>query len=210
LGTREIALARAWHAIVAVLALIGLAIEYVVTIADHPGQIPARTLIYLSFFTILTNIAVMAVSVGIALDTRWARRPALRAAIAVQICVVAAIFQILLAGLLVHAPLGWWGNMLVHQAVPALWLIGWIAFGPHGGIDRRAPLWWLIYPALYGVWTIAHGAATGWYPYPFLDVAKYGRARIVFNMALMTLFFAGLGYAFRWIDGRLARSRAPV
>ena len=210
MGTREITLARAWYAIVAVLALIGLAIEYVVTIADHPGQIAARTLIYLSFFTILTNMAVLAASAGIAFDTGWARAPALRAAISVQITVVAAIFQLLLAGLVQLSPIGWWGNMLVHQAVPILWLIGWIAFGPHGGIDRRAPLWWLICPALYGVWTIVHGTATRWYPYPFLDVAKFGGARIALNMFAMGLFFAGLGYASRWIDGRLAKSRAPV
>jgi hypothetical protein len=201
---------RAWYALVAVLALIGLVIEYLVTIAGHPDDLAGRTLIYLSFFTILSNIAVLTASAGIAIGSGWASRPALRTAISVQITVVAAIFQMLLAGLLTLSPLGWWGNMLVHQLVPALWLIGWVAFGPHGGIDRRAPLWWLIYPVLYGVWTIAHGAATGWYPYPFLDIAKFGGARIALNMVLMGLFFAGLGYAFRWIDGRLARSRAPV
>ena len=210
MGTRGIAVPRVWHAIVAALALVGLVIEYNVTIAGRPGQVAGRTLIYLSFFTILTNIAVMAASAGIAIGAGWANRPALRTAISVQISVVAAIFQLMLAGLLHLSPLGWWGNMLVHQLVPALWLIGWIAVGPHGGIDRRAPLWWLIYPALYGVWTIAHGAATGWYPYPFLDIAKYGGARIALNMLLMGVFFAGLGYAFRWIDGRLARPRTPV
>jgi hypothetical protein len=201
---------RAWHAIVALLALIGLVIEYGVTIAGHPGQLAGRTLIYLSFFTILTNIAVITASAGIACGAAWAGQPSLRTAISVQIAVVAAIFQLLLAGLLVLSPIGWWGNMIVHQLVPALWLIGWIAFAPHGGIDRRAPLWWLAYPALYGVWTVAHGAVTGWYPYPFLDVARFGGARIALNMMLMALFFAGLGYAFRWIDGRLAKSRAPA
>lgn len=199
--------ARTLYAVIALLALIGLVIEYQVTLAGHPGQFASRTLIYWSFFTILTNVMAMVAGAGFALRRRWALEPTLRTAISVWITVVAVIFQLLLAGLVPLSPLGWWGNMLVHQLVPALWLVGWLGFGPHGGITRTAPLRWLIYPLLYGCWTLAHGAATGWYPYPFLNVAKLGAAMVARNMALMALFFAALGYAFRWIDGHLVGRR---
>ncbi|WP_454885775.1 Pr6Pr family membrane protein [Sphingomonas oryzagri] len=206
---------RGWHALVAFIALIGLAIEYRVTIAGHPGRIVGRTIIYMSFFTILTNMMVMVASLGAALGHgrlhRWASGAGVTTAISVYITVVAVIFQLLLASLIHLTPLGWWGNMLVHQLVPALWLVGWIAFSPHGGIGPWAPLRWLIYPLAYTVWVLVHGAVTGWYPYPFMDVGKYGVGPTTTKMVAIALFFAGLGYAYRWIDGRLAIwPRAPA
>ena len=199
---------RGWHALVALLALTGLAIEYRVTIAGHPGELAGRTIRFLSFFTILTNALVMLASLGAAFGAgrlhRWTAGPAMSTAISVHITVVAVIFQLLLAKLVHLTPLGWWGNMLVHQLVPALWLVGWIALAPHGGIGRWSPLRWLIYPLVYTAWTLIHGAATGWYPYPFMDVGQYGIGPTAAKMAGIALFFAALGYAYRWIDGRLA------
>ena len=207
-------LPRLWHAVTALLALIGLAIEYQLTISGHPGQLAGRTLIYLSFFTVLTNALVMVTSLGLAQRSgtlhRWARRPTTRTAVSVYITVVAVIFQLLLAGLHPLSPLGWWGNLLVHRLVPALWLSGWVLFHPHGGIGRTAHWRWLVYPLAYGGWTIAHGTMTGWYPYPFLNVVKLGAARVTLNMALMALFFAGLGLAFRWMDQELATRKPHV
>ena len=200
---------RLWHGLLALLALIGLAIELYATIARHPEIWPERLLIYFSFFTILTNMLVMVASTGIARSRgnlhRWAIRSSTRTAISVYISVTAVIFQLLLAKHVEFSPIGWWGNLLVHQLVPAMWLTGWVLFGRHGGIARSAPLHWLIYPVAYAAWTFAHGAATGWYPYPFMNVATRGGATVAFNMALMTLFFAVLGHTFRWIDGVLAR-----
>ncbi|WP_343046898.1 Pr6Pr family membrane protein [Sphingomonas chungangi] len=199
---------RAWHLLVAILAAIGLGIEYDVTVGGHPGQLAGRTIVFLSFFTILTNALAMTASIGAAIGEgrlhRWAASPGTSTAISVHITVVAVIFQLLLAGLIHLTAIGWWGNMLVHQLVPGLWLVGWIAFAPHGGIDRLAPLRWLIYPLAYTAWVLIHGAITGWYPYPFMDVGKYGARPTAQKMAVIALFFAGLGYAYRWIDGRLA------
>lgn len=199
---------RAWHAVVALLALIGLAIEYRVTIAGHPGQIASRTIIFLSFFTILTNMLVLLASVGAALGKgplhRRASEPRVSTAISLYITVVAVIFQLLLAKLMHLSGLGWWGNMLVHQVIPLLWVVGWVAFAPHGGIGRWSPLHWLIYPLIYTVWIMIYGTATGWYPYPFMDVGKYGAGPTAAKMAVIALFFAGLGYAYRWVDELLA------
>ncbi len=202
--------ARAWHALVAALALIGLILEYRFTGKVNHAPFLQRTVIYFSFFTILGNALVMVMAAGFALDQSWAQRPSLRAAATLYILVVAAVFQLLLARLFHLSGPDWWGNMLVHQLVPALWLIGWLLFGQHGDIRASAPLLWLIYPAAYGAWTLLHGALTGWYPYPFLNVTTEGGARIAANMAAMALFFLILGFGIRWIDGRLAAMRAPA
>ncbi len=40
----------------------------------------------------------------------------------------------------------------------------------------------LLFPLAYGAWTLAHGAATGWYPYPFVDVVDLGYLRVLANI----------------------------
>lgn len=212
---RRVTVARAAHAVVALLALAGVGIEYAAMAGSHPtAELGWRTVHFFSYFTILTNLLVAAVATGCALDGGgWHRRaasPSIRAATSVYILVVAVIFQLLLAGLTRLTPLGWWGNMLVHQAAPFGWLLCWAAFGPHGGIDARAPWRWLLYPLAYGAWTLAHGAASGWYPYPFVNVAKLGGLIVARNMALIGLFFLGLGWLFRWLDARIALRRQRI
>lgn len=217
-GNRPLTAERAWHGAVALLAAIGIALEYTTTIAHHPDAPVAATLNFLSYFTILTNALVMLASLGAAIGGgrlhRWTASTGMSAAISLHITVVAVIFQILLAHLVHLSPLGWWGNLLVHRVVPALWLVGWVFLAPHGEIGRMAPLRWLIYPLVYGGWTLVHGAASGWYPYPFVDVARLGGFVVARNMLLMALFFAALGYLYRAMDGLLARRRsagiAPV
>ena len=202
---------RLWHGVVALLALAGLGIQFYGTLVHRQEPLAERVLIYFSYFTILTNMLVMAVSLAIARQRgpfhRWAAKPATRTMVSLHITMVAVIYQLLLAKYAHLTPLGWWGNLLVHQIVPGMWLTGWAVFLPHGGIGRHAPWRWLAYPLAYGGWTLVHGALDGWYPYPFLNVTKLGLAMALRNMALMALFFVALGFAFRWMDGALGRQR---
>ena len=93
--------------------------------------------------------------------------------------------------------------------MPAGWLLCWLGFGPHGGIDRAAPLRWMLYPLLYGAWTLAHGAVAGWYPYPFHETSRArGYPAVLLTMALMALLFLALACVLRWVDGWLGT--APV
>jgi hypothetical protein len=199
---------RAWHALVALLALIGLLIEYRYTLANHPGSIGRATLIYFSFFTILGNILVMVMAAGFARGGRRVLGPSLRAATTLYIVVVAVVFWTLLAGIVKPTGIAWWGNMLAHGIVPAAWTIGWLAFGRHGGIRATSPPLWLIYPLAYAGWTFLHGALSGWYPYPFIDVAKRGAGPVAITSAWMALGFLVLGYIVRAIDGLLARRQS--
>lgn len=195
--------------LVALFALAGIAFSYA---AGPPVPTPPglRELRFFSFFTILANALVALAAIGQALPPghRWhglAARPAVRTAITLYILVVALIFHLLLSDMVRPGLSGWVGNMLVHQAVPAGWLLCWLAFGPHGGIDRRAPLRWVGFPLLYGLWVLVLGALGGWYPYPFMDVAAHGYPAVLRNMVVVGAVFLILGYALRWIDGRLER-----
>jgi len=198
--------AQTAHALTAALAILGILLHLVI-VFGHPGEIGWRLVRLFSFFTILTNLLVAVAAAGLALPRGrlhdWAARPASRAAVTLHILVVALIFHALLRNMVQPGLLGWWGNMLVHQLAPAAWTTCWLAFPAHGGIDRAAPLRWLIYPLLFAGWTLLHGAPSGWYPYPFMDVAQLGYPAVLRNLALIGLVFLALGYALRWLDGRL-------
>lgn len=200
---------RLLHALLALLALAGIAFSFAAG-PSVPTTALLRPLRFFSFFTILTNLLVALAAIGAALPPahRWhaiAQRAGLRAAVTLHILVVALIFHLLLSDMVRPGFSGWLGNMLVHQIVPVGWLFCWCAFGPHGGIDRRAPLRWMAYPLLYAAWVLILGAMGGWYPYPFMDVAALGYPLVLRNAALIGLVFLGLGHVVRWADGWLER-----
>ncbi|KQX25356.1 MULTISPECIES: Pr6Pr family membrane protein [unclassified Sphingomonas] len=199
---------RAAHGAVALFAATGVVLHYVVVLG-HAGEVAVRSIRFLSYFTILTNILVAASAFAIALGGERlaapAGRPAWRTMVTLDILVVALIYHLLLRDVVLPGAIGWWANTLVHQIVPAAWTACWLAFAPHGAIDRTAPLRWLLYPLGYALWTLVHGAVGGWYPYPFMDVGKLGYPAVLANVAGIGLLFLALGHALRWADGRLAR-----
>jgi len=201
--------ARIAWLLVALAAIAGIGFSYAAGpfVPTPPGL---RLLRFSSFFTISTNALVAWAAIGLALPPGrgWhdrAARPAVGGAVTLYILVVALIFHLLLGNMVRPGLSGWLGNMLVHQAAPAGWLLCWLAFGRHGGLDARAPLRWMAWPLAYTGWTLAHGAASGWYPYPFLDAAALGYPAALRNIALVALVFLGLGHALRGVDARLAR-----
>ena len=48
---------------------------------------------------------------------------------------------------------------------------------------------WLIYPLAYLCITLWRGAASGFYPYPFINVAKLGYPRVLLNASGLLLGF---------------------
>jgi hypothetical protein len=199
---------RAAHVVVALFAATGLVLHYVVLLG-HSGEVAVRSIRFLSYFTILTNMLVAVSAFGIARGTgrlaALAGRPAWRTAVTLDILVVALIYHLLLRNVVLPGFTGWWANALVHQIVPAAWTVCWLAFPPHGRIDRPAPLRWLLYPFGFALWTLVHGAIGGWYPYPFMDAGALGTLKVLANIAGIGLLFLALGYALRWADERLGR-----
>lgn len=201
---------RAAHAAVALAAATGLVLHYIVVLG-HDGEVAVRSIRFLSYFTILTNMLVAATAAGIASGRgRWSDRgaqPAWRTAVTLHILVVALIYHLLLRQVTLPGVIGWTANMLVHQLVPTGWLVCWLIFPPHGGIDWAAPWRWLLYPLLFAAWTLAHGAFGGWYPYPFMDVAAIGYPKVAANILAIGLVFLMLGSGLRWLDGWLGQRR---
>jgi hypothetical protein len=65
---------------------------------------------------------------------------------------------------------------------------------------------WLGYPLVYAAYSLIHGAVTGFYPYPFINVSNLGYDKVLINMAVLVLVFLGLGLALIGIDRRMGGS----
>jgi hypothetical protein len=180
----------------AALAWAVLAIQYVLMITNgEHASIGAATISYVGYFTILTNFLVaFALTAPMLSTTSRARlffeRPAVRAAIALYISVVAVVYHLLLAHL--WDPLGWqkFTDICLHTLLPILYLFDWLVFAKKRPMRYARIPYWVIYPAAYGLFIILKGAITGTYPYPFLNVTELGLTGVMINMFGFTALYA--------------------
>jgi hypothetical protein len=217
-------IARAWHALTALLVLAALVIQVKIAI-DAPGLPPGhavgtlagtvaegRLVRVASFFTIQSNILV-----GVA-TAQLARRPdrdgalwrVFRVAGLVGITVTGIVYSTVLAR--IHEPRGWEQtstNAVFHYVVPLLAVIGWLLYGPRPRIARATVLWSLAWPVLWFGYTLSHGEISGWYPYPFVSVADQGYGRVLLNALVVTALLGAVAAAFALGDARLRPAPDP-
>jgi hypothetical protein len=177
------------------------------------------TITYFGFFTMLGNILV-AFAFAAPLcpgfpGAGFFHRPGVRTAIAVYIVVVDVIFYLLLRKIYTPTGLGGVLNLLLHYIMPPLYVVDWLVFVPKQSLSYRQIPFWLIFPIAYLAVVLVRGAASGYYPYPFLDAGMFGYRQIAINIAALSLFFILLAAALvalgRWQAGpRRNASNTPV
>ena len=161
---------------------------------------------YLSFFTALSNIAVVAVATCVAINVGAPLlRPVVQAGAAQYIAVTAIITFFVLGPVNPFAGAAELAASLQHIVVPLFYLGLWAVDLASGTLDR-ADIWkWLLFPFLYGVYTLVRGAFVGWYPYGFLSAADLGYGAVFLNLGVLGALFVLLGYATTAIDHALGR-----
>jgi hypothetical protein len=216
---------RVWHGTVALAVVYGLVLQVIITArapATPPGHavgtlagaaLITRLVRVVSFFTVQSNILCGIVSAQLARnprrdDSAWR---AVRLAALVGIAVTGVVYSTVLAR--IHEPKGWEqtiNNAIFHYAVPLLVVIGWLLFGPRPRIDPRTILLAAIWPLAWLVYTIVHGEASGWYPYPFVDAATHGYGRVVANLLGVLVVFAVVAALYLLGDRRLPGAPRPL
>lgn len=211
-------IARAWHAVTALLILAALVVQVKLAL-DAPGQPPGhavgtlagttavgRLVRVASFFTIQSNVLVAVTAAQLARrpdrDGRFWR--VLRVAGLVGIAVTGIVYSTVLARM--HEPKGWEQtstNAVFHYVVPLMAVIGWLLFGPRPRITRSTVSWSLAWPLLWFAYTLVHGEISGWYPYPFVQVSDHGYARVLLNALAVTAVLGAVAAAFALGDARL-------
>jgi hypothetical protein len=175
------------------------------------------TVVFFSFFTIVSNIAVAVAltAVAFAPESRLGRffgEPNGSTPVAVYITVTGIVFWFLLRPITHPAGIGILLNTLLHYVMPITYVVFWLLLVPKGQLRLRYMPDWLVLPLVFGLYTLLHGQASGFYPYPFIDVAKLGLDQVLRNMGRFVVFFALVGAAFvlvDWVLGWIGRRNSP-
>lgn len=201
------------HAAVALALLAGaiLALQYLLILRatrDTLGPV-LGTVQFLSFFTILSNLGVLLVSVSAARGAPVLfAHAAARGAVAVYIGITGLVYLAVLRHTWDPQGAWWLADVGLHYVVPALYLAGWLAWPGHGALRWWHAVAWLAFPVAYLAWVLVRGAWLGEYPYPFVDVRALGWSRLAANVAVLLGVFLAFGLAVVGVDGVLARRRA--
>ena len=204
------AAARAWWGGAVAVVALSLALDLPAFLQREAAGAGGAALVvrYLSHFTVQSNLLVLAAALPLARDPGHDGRAwrAVRLASLLGITVTAVVFAVVLAPLYRPVGVAWWTNLGLHYAAPALALGGWVLFGPWGRTGGGAVVPALAWAAGWTAWTLAHGAATGWYPYGFLDADALGYPAALRNVAFVVGGAVALLLALRAADWRLARA----
>ena len=202
--------------IIAVLGACAVTAQFYLNMTRHPEHTALwRAIDFVSYFTNTTGILVTVVAIlALVHPSSRLARPGVIAATATYILVVAVTYELLLRGE-AHG-LYFFTNTSLHEVMPVLVILLWLAFTPKAGLRWSEPLGWAVYPAVYMAWILARGAVIHHYPYFFADVDKLGYPRALLNGAGFLAAFYGLGVATgvdlpalvatsAWLAGRMGR-----
>lgn len=183
---------RIGAAVVAGVAALSLLAQWQVSSALMAGADPAAVAWrMLGYFTVLGNLATVLIMLRAVIRRKI--RGGRAAMITVVMVVIGLGYHVLLAGIWAHQGLAWWADQGLHTAVPVLVVVWWVAFAPKGGLKWYDAVRWLIWPVLYVDYALVRGLASGFYPYPFMDISVLGIAQVMINVGVLLAAFLALG-----------------
>ncbi|HXH33735.1 MAG TPA: Pr6Pr family membrane protein [Plantibacter sp.] len=184
---------RVVHALIAVIVTISFVIQIVLVITggndarsggvDMSVGLDERFVRLFSAFTILSNLIVLSVAILLVIDPMRDGRfwRVLRLDALLSIVITGIVYAVVLAP---GVNLTGWANVITigfHYLSPWLTLGAWLVFGPRPRFTWGTVAWAFVWPTAWVLYTFVHGAISGWYPYPFLDVTKLGFAGAALN-----------------------------
>lgn len=202
---------RIYAAIGACLGWFALLLQLYLMLVQSPAHGAARlgtVIAFFSFFTVLTNlfVALVFTAVGFRPAGPWGqflRRPAVQASAVVYIAVVGVVYWQFLKHLWDPQGAQWLADTLLHTWLPLGYVLYWFVFAPRDGLRWTDAVVWLAYPGVYLIYILARGAASGLYPYPFIDVGDLGYGTVFVHAALLLLVFLGLGLTIVGVGRRM-------
>jgi len=188
---------RASFGLTALLVGFGLVVQTIVTATGEGVYFHTpftRGLNVFAFFTIQSNLIVGVTSLLLAIDPN-------RSSTAFNVFRLTGIVAITITGIVYHSVLrqlfdleGWAlvADNVLHTIVPVLAVVVWLVLGPRALTSRRIVWLSALFPAAWPLFTLIRGEIVGFYPYPFIDVATLGYARVLVNSVLVAALYLGV------------------
>ncbi|UGT56701.1 Pr6Pr family membrane protein [Nocardia asteroides] len=152
---------------------------------------------FLSYFTIESNIlAVIVLAVGGVLAPQSERWQIVRGAVTLYMLITMVVYAVLLANIDVMLT-DKWINDVMHRYLPLVLVLDWLLVAMPRRLRVSPALigQWLIFPLVYGIYTLIRGPIADWYPYPFIDPRGQGYLSMALGLVVLTLVFAVLAVA---------------
>ncbi|MET9213935.1 MULTISPECIES: Pr6Pr family membrane protein [unclassified Nocardia] len=152
---------------------------------------------YLSYFTIESNIlGVIVLLVGGFLAPQGRGWQLFRGAATLYMLITMVVYAVLLSRIDVMLN-DKWINDVMHRYLPLVLVVDWLLVAMPQRLRPSPALigQWLIFPLIYGVYTLIRGPIADWYPYPFIDPRQQGYLSMAIGLVVLTLVFAALAVA---------------
>lgn len=171
-----------WFAVIA---------QYYLMIKNTTVSVTETTIRFFSFFTILTNtlVAFYFTLQAIIQTPRLFSKPGSLTAITLYITIVGLVYQIVLRPLWSPTGLQKMVDELLHSVTPVLVIIYWYLYESKAAVRFGQIPHWLLYPFSYLVYILIRGNFSGFYPYPFVNVATLGMSKVLINSLGLLLVF---------------------
>lgn len=203
---RHVPEARLLWTVIALVVALGLVIDIAVAIVqpDPPGNVGTSLIRLFSYFTVESNIIVLATTIPLARNPlhdgdTWR---VWRVMALLGITITALVYWIVLAPTSHPQGASAVSNICLHYISPVGTVGGWLVFGPCPRMTLRVLRRALAWPILWVVYTLIHGAVSGWYPYDFINVKVHGGAAVAVNVVAIFVLGIALLAIFQVIDGR--------
>ncbi len=199
-------------AFIALLSWIAIIAQFLISMSNATISTGDLVVRFFSYFTILTNLMVAICCSSAVLFPqnvigRFFVKPAVVTAITLYILIVGLIYNTVLRYLWQPVGITRVVDEMLHSIVPILVLIHWWCSPDKAALQWRSVFSWLLYPFLYLLYTLWHGAISGFYPYPFIDVSMLGMNQVLTNSLIVALVFVFIGLLLILINRRLAKRR---
>jgi hypothetical protein len=183
------------------LAWFGVILQCVLTLQSaihHGNTIGGGIVIFLGYFTILTNLLVcLSLTMPLVAPTTTLGKVFCRsefiAGVATSILFVGISYHVLLRNTYHPQGLSLLANVLLHYIMPILYMIYWWFYSPKIALRWIHPLIWGVYPTAYLIYALIRGEIIGNYPYAFIDAAAIGYERTIVNGFGLLFCFIALG-----------------
>jgi len=194
----------------------GLVLQFAISIPSYLAAgrwLPDALIAFFSFYTILTNIALVLVYLSQVTAIGWLRpfrHPVPRAMMVAVMVLVGGFYHLLLADLWDPQGLFRVADVTLHYVTPALYLVWWLFAQRHGGTGYNDIPAMLLPTLVYFLWVLARGAVVGEYPYPILAVNELGYGTVLVNALFVACFLAVASMLVIAIDRLLAAPQATA
>lgn len=154
---------------------------------------------FFSFFTILTNTIVTVCFTDLSINhskRKFFTSPPVLTAISLYITIVGLVYQLVLRQIWQPEGLAMVVDEILHTIAPIYFIGFWLAYVPKRSLEWKLSIYWLAYPLAYLLYILIRGAFSGFYPYPFVDVAQLGFNKVLLNATGLMILFLVAGNLF--------------